>query len=69
MYDIVMDLEVVADDPTGDEGIAADDPTGDEGIAADEPSGEKRIFDLIGRRRNAKAKGLVIVNGELNIKN
>ena len=58
MYDIVMDLEVVADDPTGDEGIAAD-----------EPSGEKRIFDLIGLRRNAKAKGLVIVNGELNIKN
>ena len=53
-----MDLEVVADDPTGDEGIAAD-----------EPSGEKRIFDLLGRRRNTKAKGLVIVNGELNIKN
>ena len=56
--DIVMDLEVVADDPTGVEGIAAD-----------EPSGEKRIFDLLGRRRNAKAKGLVIVNGELKIKN
>ena len=53
-----MDLEVVADDPTGDEGIAAD-----------ETKEEKRIFDLIGRRRNAKAKGLVIVNGELNIKN
>ena len=56
--DIVMDLEVVADDPTGVEGIAAD-----------EPSGEKRIFDLLGRRRNAKAKGLVIVNGKLKIKN
>ena len=56
--DITMELEVVADDPTGVEGIAAD-----------KPSGEKRIFDLLGRRRNAKAKGLVIVNGKLKIKN
>ena len=47
--------------------VVADDPTGVEGIAADEPSGEKRIFDLLGRRRNAEAKGLVIVNGKLKI--
>lgn len=40
-----------------------------DGIEAEETAGKEKVYDLLGRQRNAQTKGLVIKNGKKVIKN